>query len=158
MMPGAQRDDREAARARLVELQNELHDRRTRVADLTRSVNVRPPTPKERKEPRIPHSKIRVQIAAICGLLAGYGISQIGGERNGRAFGMATTIFIFVVVNWFVPWPLRFEKKFPDAPLLKKHTEEVALEDERRACERLEREIHDVQGVLGSRVEGESAT
>lgn len=151
-------DDREAARARLVELQNELHDRRARVADLTRRVNLLPPLPKEKPQPRIPHSKLRVQIAAICGLLAGYGISQwVGDLRNGRAFGMAATVFIFVIVNWFVPWPLRFGKKSEQIQQPRMRIEEIALESERRSCEKLEREISDTQRILGSSVVGEDA-
>jgi hypothetical protein len=152
-MPELHRDDRETTRARLVELQNDLQDRRARIADLTRRVNLLPPLPKEKPEPRIPHSKIRVQIAAICGLLSGYGISQLAIDaRNGRAFAMATTAFVFVIVNWFVPWPLRFGQKSSDVGEPKLRIEEIALENERRACENLEREISETQRMLGSSV------
>jgi hypothetical protein len=152
-MPEAHRDDRQVARTHLVELQNELHDRRARVADLTRRVNLLPPLPKRKPQPRIPHSKLRVQIAAICGLLAGYGVSQAAGDvRNGRAFGMATTVFIFVIVNWFIPWPIRFGKKSEPIPQPRMRIEEIALESERRACEKLEREISETERMLGSSV------
>lgn len=150
--------DREVARVRLVELQNELHDRRTRVAELTRRVNVLPPISIPKKSPRIPHSKIRVQIAAISGLLAGYGISELVGDAHGgRAFGMATTVLLFVIVNWLVPWPIRFGKKNDDEAVPKKRTEEIALESERRACEKVEREIADLHRDLGRDVIEQSA-
>ncbi|MEO7113613.1 MAG: hypothetical protein ABI183_24455 [Polyangiaceae bacterium] len=157
-MDAGQRDDRETARARLVELQNELDDRRARVAELTRRVNLLPPLTKVKPLSRIPHSKIRVQIAAICGLLAGYGVSEIVGDaRNGRAFGMATTVIVLVVVNWLVPWPLRFGKENARVQAPRERLEEVALESERRACERVEREISEVQHSLGRSVAQRSA-
>jgi hypothetical protein len=150
--------DRETTRARLVELQNELHDRRARVAELTRQVNLLPQQPKEKAALRIPHSKLRVQIAAICGILSGYGVSQeVGDAHDGRGFGLATTALVFVVVNWFVPWPIRFGKREGEIGSPKKHFEVLALEDERRACEKLEREIAETRRVLGSSGTEESA-
>jgi hypothetical protein len=151
-------DDREAARTHLVELENELHDRRARLAELTRQVNLLAPRKRQEEPPRIPHSKLRVQMSAICGLLAGYGVQQMVSDANhGRLFGMATTAALFTLVNWFIPWPIR---KAPGSievdPTRRSRAQEQALEDERRACEKLEREITGAQRTLGTSEERES--
>ena len=161
MSDSAYRNDRDAARARLIELQNELHDRRAHLAELTRRVNLLAPPKKIEEPPRIPHSKLRVQFAAICALLTGYGMQHwIGETNNGRLSGMATTATVFIVVNWFVPWPLRRVRKIDGAiavdPTRRSRAEEQALEDERRVCEKLEREIADAQHILGSRIDERS--
>jgi hypothetical protein len=156
MTDTAYRNDREAARARLVELQNELHDRRAHLAELTRRVNLLGAPKKQIVEPRIPHTKLRVQVSAICALFTGYGMQQRMGQTNvGRLIGIATTAAVFILVNWFVPWPL-FRKKVEAAendPQRTSIADVNALEDERRACERLEREIASLQRILGSRSE-----
>ncbi len=161
MKRSAERDDRhgrEDTRARLVELQNELHDRRARVAELTRQVNLLPQLPKENVALRIPHSKLRVQIAAICGILSGYGVSlEVSDAHDGRGFGLATTALVFVVVNWLVPWPIRFGRRDGEIESPKRHFEVLALEDERHACEKLEREIAETRRMLGSNGTEESS-
>ena len=152
-------DDREVARTRLVELQNELHDRRAHLAELTRRVNLLGAPKKEIAEPRIPHSKLRVQVSAICALFTGYGMRQWMGETNiGRFIGIASTAAVFIIVNWFVPWPLVRKKiqATESDPMRRSVAEMHALEDERHACEKLEREIANVNRMLGSRAEDES--
>jgi hypothetical protein len=156
MSDSVYRSDRETARGHLIELQNELHDRRARLAELTRRVNLLgAPKKKIVEPPRIPHTKLRVQVSAICALFTGYGMQQWMGETNiGRLIGIATTAAVFIIANWFVPWPLRLAKNVE--PLENKsraEADQLALEEERRACEKLESEITDVQRVLGNRVD-----
>ena len=102
------------------------------------------------KSRRIPHSKLRVQFAAICALLTGYAMQRwIGETNNGRMIGMAMTATVFIVVNWFVPWP----RESRGTCSRRSRADEQALEGERRACEKLEREIADTHRVLGSHIE-----
>ena len=65
---------------------------------------------------------------------------------------MAATVLLFVIVNWFVPWP--FSARPADVPAneldARHRSDRQTLDAERRACEIIDREISATRRVLGS--------
>jgi hypothetical protein len=147
--------------ARVEELRNELNSHRAVIEEL--SHRVYPPEPPNKKYRLIDRrsSDDRDKPSATWAALAGLGVGGfVGGVSRsvvaGCGFAYATFLAVSVLVN-FVIWPILHGNEIePVERSPQWYADQIAIDNERAACEALERQIAEVQLVLPDRTDQRS--